>query len=127
MQKTNIHYIVIFNCIYVAVDGAGEFGRHPFVHKIQALRVRDLKFKFIEQLDQVERNQQQHGEPNNGNDRREQLMQELSDDEDQAANNQQEPPEENSSVGQNPPPPGQNPPPLFFVDEDRIPPSISCK
>ena len=29
MQKANIPYIVIFNCIYVAVDDAGEFGRDP--------------------------------------------------------------------------------------------------
>ena len=29
MQKANIPYIVIFNCIYVAEDDAGEFGRDP--------------------------------------------------------------------------------------------------
>ena len=65
----------------------------------------DLKRRLIEQPDQVERNQQQHGEPINANDRLEQLLQELSDDKDQAVNNKQEPPAENLPDPENPPVP----------------------
>ena len=69
----------------------------------------DLKRRLIEQPDQVERNQQQHGEPINANDRLEQLLQELSDDKNQAVNNKQEPPSENLPDPENPPVP-VNPP-----------------
>ena len=79
-----------------------------FINRIQALRVRYLERRLIKQPDQVERNQQQHGEPNNTNDRREQLLQELSDDEDQAANNHHEPPAENPPDPENHPVP-ENP------------------
>ena len=64
---------------------------------------------LIEQPDQEERNQQQHGEPIKANDLREQLLQELRDDKDQAVNNKQEPSAENLPDPENPPVP-VNPP-----------------